>query len=235
MGRLLKFRYIFCFLILMGCGETKPEKSPEGGPEQQPDPSEQVAVSGKTILFFGDSLTAGLGLDPNLAFPAIIQQRLDSLGYAYSVVNAGLSGETTASGRNRLDWVLRQPVEIFVLELGANDGLRGIPLSETRKNLEEMILLVRNKYPGAEIVLTGMQLPPNMGPEYTLEFRKIFPELAQKHQVLLIPFLLDGVGGIPELNQEDGIHPTAEGHQIVAQNVWEVLQPAIGTKQDNRP
>ena len=163
------------------------------------------------------------------------EARLDSLGYAYSVVNAGLSGETTASGRNRLDWVLRQPVEIFVLELGANDGLRGIPLSETRKNLEEMILLVRNKYPGAEIVLTGMQLPPNMGPEYTVEFRKIFPELAQKHKVLLIPFLLDGVGGIPELNQEDGIHPTAEGHQIVAQNVWEVLQPAIEIKKDTRP
>lgn len=235
MGRLLKFRYILILLILIGCGQSKGEKAPDPAGQQPLETDAELPQSEKTILFFGDSLTAGLGLDPNQAFPALIQQRLDSLGYAYQVVNAGLSGETTASGRNRLDWVLRQPVEIFVLELGANDGLRGIPLSETRKNLEEMILLVRNKYPGVTIVLAGMQLPPNMGPEYTLEFRKIFPELADKHQVLLIPFLLNGVGGIPELNQEDGIHPTAEGHQIVAGNVWQVLESAVRSGPDTGP
>ncbi len=235
MGRLLKFRYILFLLILIGCGQSKREKGPDAGAEQQLETDAASPATEKTILFFGDSLTAGLGLDPNQAFPALIQQQLDSLGYGYQVVNAGLSGETTASGRNRLDWVLRQPVEIFVLELGANDGLRGIPLSETRKNLEEMILLVRNKYPGVTIVLAGMQLPPNMGPEYTLEFRKIFPELAEEHQVMLIPFLLDGVGGNPELNQEDGIHPTAEGHQIVARNVWQVLESAVRSDGDTRP
>ena len=228
MGRFLKFRYIF-LLILLGCGDGKIQKNPEqrdSATSQENVPLE--TQKGATILFFGDSLTAGMGLDPNLAFPSLIGQRLDSLGYSFEVINAGLSGETTASGRNRLDWVLRQPVDIFVLELGANDGLRGIPLEETRKNLEAMILRVRDKFPQARIVLAGMQLPPNMGPEYTASFRKIFPSLAEKHQVLLIPFLLDGVGGVPELNQEDGIHPTAEGHQIVAENVWQVLSPVVG-------
>jgi acyl-CoA thioesterase-1 len=236
LNSLLKFSYIFFLLMLIGCGDEKRVKSPEVGDDDQQSeqPAESIQTD-QTILFFGDSLTAGLGLDPNLAFPALIQQRLDSLGYDYQVVNAGLSGETTASGRNRLDWVLRQPVEIFVLELGANDGLRGIPLSETRKNLEEMILLVRNKYPGVKVVLAGMQLPPNMGPEYTVEFRKIFPDLADKHQVFLIPFLLNGVGGIPELNQQDGIHPTAEGHEIVAETVWEILEPAMAAVQDPGP
>ena len=226
MGRFLKFRYIFFILFLLGCGDAKQQKDPQNG-ESTPSEAQTEAPSGKekTILFFGDSLTAGLGLDPNLAFPALIGKRLDSLGYSYQVVNAGLSGETTASGRNRLGWVLRQPVDIFVLELGANDGLRGISLEETRKNLEAMIQTVREKYPEARIVLAGMQLPPNMGPEYTRSFRQIFPELATKYQVGLIPFLLDGVGGIPELNQEDGIHPTAEGHRIVAENVWEVIAP----------
>lgn len=228
MGRFLKFRYIFLLILLIGCGDGKNQKAREN---EASSPSGQAASSegpdGQTILFFGDSLTAGMGLDPNLAFPALIGRRLDSLGYSYEVINAGLSGETTASGRNRLDWVLRQPVDIFVLELGANDGLRGIPLEETRRNLEAMILRVREKFPEVRIVLAGMQLPPNMGPEYTASFRKIFPELAEKHGVLLIPFLLDGVGGIPELNQEDGIHPTAEGHRIVAENVWEILRPAV--------
>ena len=214
--------------------ELRP-RPPHAGRIFQAESTTSEARKGQTILFFGDSLTAGLGLDPNLAFPALIGQRLDSLGYSFEVINAGLSGETTASGRNRLDWVLRQPVDIFVLELGANDGLRGIPLEETRKNLEAMILTVQAKYPDARIVLAGMQLPPNMGPEYTATFRKIFPELAQQHQVLLIPFLLDGVGGVPELNQDDGIHPTAEGHRIVAENVWEILSPALEDQNQTIP
>lgn len=230
---LLKFSYIFCFICLFGCGEDKTSKSPENS-ETDPVAESGQSESAKagTILFFGDSLTAGLGLDPNLAFPGLLQERLDSLGYSFKVINAGLSGETTASGSNRLGWVLRQPVDVFVLELGANDGLRGIPLSETRKNLKAMIEQVRKTYPEVVIVLAGMQLPPNMGPEYTNEFRKIFPELAESENVLLVPFLLKDVGGIPELNQDDGIHPTEAGHKIVADNVWEVLEQAVGSPQE---
>jgi acyl-CoA thioesterase-1 len=226
--RLLKFSYIFCIICVFGCGENPSTRSMENS-ESVPAVETADAPSTKsgTILFFGDSLTAGLGLNPNLAFPGLLERRLDSLGYSYQVVNAGLSGETTASGKNRLGWVLKQPIDIFVLELGANDGLRGIPLSETRKNLQAMITRVREEYPGVVVILAGMQLPPNMGPDYTDEFRKIFPELAQSEDVLLIPFLLQGVGGIPELNQEDGIHPTEAGHQIVADNVWSVLKEAV--------
>jgi acyl-CoA thioesterase-1 len=179
------------------------------------------------IMFFGDSLTAGYGLDTEEAFPAVIQQIVDSLNLNYTIVNAGLSGETTASGRNRLDWVLNQKADVFILELGANDGLRGIPLNETRQNLQAIVDSVREKNPDTVIILAGMQIPPNMGQEYTAEFRKIFPELAAKNETLLIPFLLDNVAGIPELNQEDGIHPTIEGQKIVATNVWEVLKPIL--------
>ena len=231
------------FLLLIGCGDNPRKDSGDSPDEQRPSQAasqneatsaEQTtnaeqATNGDTILFFGDSLTAGLGVEPEQAFPALIQERLDSLGIAMRVVNAGLSGETTAGGANRLDWILRQPVSIFVLELGANDGLRGIPLSETRKNLSAIIERVKAKYPKARIILTGMQLPPNMGPEYTAAFRQIFPELASKYEVALIPFLLQGVGGIPELNQDDGIHPTAAGHQILADNVWEVLKDVLET------
>lgn len=229
--RLLKFSYIFLLICIFGCRETPDSNAQEKSAATPAAASDAAAGADEntsgTILFFGDSLTAGLGLNPNLAFPGLLQQRLDSLGYSYQVINAGLSGETTASGKNRLSWVLNQPIDIFVLELGANDGLRGIPLSETRKNLEGMIQQVRDKYAGVTIVLAGMQLPPNMGPEYTDEFRKMFPELAESEEVLLIPFLLQDVGGIPELNQEDGIHPTAAGHKIVAENVWEVLKEAV--------
>jgi len=143
------------------------------------------------------------------------------------VINAGLSGETTASGRNRLDWVLNQKADIFILELGANDGLRGIPLNETRLNLQAIIDAVKEKNQETVIILAGMQIPPNMGQEYTAEFKKIFPDLADKNKTLMIPFLLDNVAGIPDLNQEDGIHPTVEGQKIVAQNVWEVLEPVL--------
>ena len=143
------------------------------------------------------------------------------------MVNAGLSGETTASGRNRLDWVLNQKADVFILELGANDGLRGIPLNETRLNLQAIVDSVREKNPETKIILAGMQIPPNMGQEYTAEFKKIFPELADKNEAYLIPFLLDNVAGIPELNQEDGIHPTLEGQKIVANNVWDVLEPLL--------
>ena len=185
------------------------------------------AAETKTLVFFGDSLTAGYGLDPDEAYPALIQKKIDDAGLHGRVVNAGLSGETTAGGLRRLDWILRQRVDIFVIELGANDGLRGISPESSRSNLQTMIERVRAKYPQAKIVLAGMQLPTNMGPEHTHQFAAIYPELAKTNQATLIPFLLDQVGGITRLNQADGIHPTAEGHQIVAETVWRILKPLL--------
>ena len=227
MHHLLKFRYFFLFICLISCREGSKTTS-EVTKEQDvtENPVEEV-TSEKIILFFGDSLTAGYGLELEEAFPALVQKRLDSLDFKYTVINSGLSGETTSGGRNRLNWVLKQKVDVFVLELGANDGLRGIPLVETRKNLQSIINLVKEKNKDTQIVLAGMQIPPNMGPEYTTEFRKIFPELATENEIALIPFLLEGVAGIPNLNLEDGIHPNTEGHQIVLENVWAVLETVV--------
>jgi acyl-CoA thioesterase-1 len=187
------------------------------------------AVETKTLLFFGDSLTAGYGLeDPSTqAFPALIQKKIAATGLPWRVVNAGLSGETSAGGLRRVDWILRQRVEVFVLELGGNDGLRGLPPETTRANLQAIIDRVRGKYPAAKIVLAGIAAPPNMGADFTRAFAAIFPELTEKNGVPLIPFLLEGVGGRPELNQPDGIHPNVPGHAIVAETVWTVLQPLL--------
>ena len=183
----------------------------------------------KTLLFFGDILTAGLGLeDPSTqAFPALIQKKIAAAGLPWRVVNAGLSGETSAGGLRRVDWILRQRVEMFVLELGGNDGLRGLAPETTRANLQAIIDRVREKSPATKIVLAGIAAPPNMGADFTRAFAAIFPELAEKNHVVLIPFLLEGVGGRPELNQSDGIHPTAEGHAAVAETVWAVLKPLL--------
>ena len=227
MQHLLKFRYFLLFLCLISCKETPKTATETPATATTPESTEEVTKSNKVILFFGDSLTAGYGIELEEAFPALIQNRLDSLALGYTVINSGLSGETTSGGLNRLSWVLNQKVDVFVLELGANDGLRGIPLEETRNNLQAMIDLVKEKNTNTQIVLAGMQIPPNMGPEYTTEFRKIFPELAEQKQIPLIPFLLEGVAGIPELNLEDGIHPTPEGHQIVQENVWAVLEEVV--------
>ncbi|MDX1590753.1 MAG: arylesterase [Balneolaceae bacterium] len=181
----------------------------------------------ETILFFGDSITAGYGLDEGRAFPALIQQRIDSLGLQYEVINSGLSGETSAGGLRRIDWVLQQHVDIFVLELGGNDGLRGIDPQSTLRNLQGIMDRVKATYPDATIILTGMESPPNMGESYTSEFRSIYGELAEANDVIFLPFILEGVAGDPELNLPDGIHPTAEGHRILADNVWEVLRPEL--------
>ena len=143
------------------------------------------------------------------------------------MINAGVSGETSSGGKTRIDWILREPVDIFILELGANDGLRGTPLSETKKNLQDIIDKVKAKYPDTKLVFAGMEIPPNMGQAYTTEFRNIYTDLAAKNKMTLIPFLLEGVGGEPELNQADGIHPTAEGHLIVAENVWKQLEKLL--------
>jgi acyl-CoA thioesterase-1 len=228
MQTFLKFRYFLVFLLLVACG-NKSGQTIRNSSVTSDQTEEYVDESGnnKVIVFFGDSLTAGYGLDTKESYPAVIQQIVDSLNLKYTVVNAGLSGETTASGRNRLDWVLNQKADVFILELGANDGLRGIPINETRQNLQAIVTSVKEKNPETIIILAGMQIPPNMGQEYTAEFRKIFPELADKNEAYLIPFLLDNVAGIPELNQEDGIHPTVEGQKIVADNVWDVLEPLL--------
>ncbi len=188
-----------------------------------------VTVEGnrKNILFFGTSLTAGYGLDPTEAYPALIQNRMDSLRLNYKVINGGLSGETSAGGKGRIDWLLKQPVDIFVLELGANDGLRGIAVAETMKNLQDIIDRVKIKYPDAKLVMAGMQVPPNMGAKYAVDFKNMFPRLAEKNNMKLIPFLLDNVAGIPRLNQQDGIHPTAKGDKILANNVWVVLKKML--------
>lgn len=180
-----------------------------------------------TILFFGDSITAGNGLDPDWAFPALIDAKADSIGLKVDVINAGVSGETSAGGLRRVGWVLQRKIDLFVLELGGNDGLRGIDPDLTRQNLAGIIDSVRIAWPDAEIVLTGMEAPPNMGEYYTGRFRALFSELAEMKQVHFMPFILEGVAGDPELNQADGIHPTAEGHRIIAENLWQVIYPLL--------
>ena len=187
----------------------------------------QASTDPKVILFFGDSLTAGYGLSTDEAFPALVQKKCSANGTPCKVINAGLSGETSAGGLTRIDWILRQPIDVFVLELGANDGLRGLPLHQTRKNLQAIIDKVKGKYPNVKIVIAGMMVPPNMGPDYTSNFQKIFPELAQKNNATLIPFILEDVAGYENLNLADGIHPNQEGHKVVANNVYKVLSPLL--------
>ncbi len=215
---------LILIVVFCGCGnnakqttDTKKDTVKEASPQMQQQ---------KNILFFGNSLTAGYGLDDpgNDAFPSVIRQTIDSLKLPYKVVNGGLSGETTADGKNRINWLLKQPVDVFVLELGANDGLRGIPVAETEVNLQSIIDQVKAKYPKAKLMMTGMQVPPNMGGTYADDFRKVFPRLAKKNNMTLVPFLLENVAGIRDLNQRDGIHPTAKGAKIVAENVWKVLK-----------
>lgn len=224
-------RSLYCILMVAilwmqtSCGSNSPEAENKNTTTATENPKQAKT---KTIVFFGNSLTAGYGLaSTEEAFPAVIQDKIDSLKLTYSVVNAGVSGETTSGGVSRIDWILQQPLDIFVLELGANDGLRGIPVAQTKQNLQTIIDKVRAKYPAAKLVLAGMQVPPNMGQTYARSFAQIFPELAQENNCALVPFLLEGVGGEAALNQEDGIHPTAEGARILAQNVWDVMQPLL--------
>lgn len=183
----------------------------------------------KTILFFGDSLTAGYGLDDSAteAFPGLIQKKITDAKLPYRVINSGLSGETTAGGLRRIDWILRTPVDIFILELGGNDGLRGLPPAVAAKNLQGIIDKVRAKNPSARIVIAGMTMPTSMGETYVREFSAIFPELAKTNNATLIPFLLEGVGGRPDLNLPDGFHPNVAGHKIVADIVWLTLEPLL--------
>lgn len=214
-------------LIIASCGNGQNKTDKDKTLDSVDDRAPKAKAEMKNILFFGTSLTAGYGLDPTEAYPALIQNRIDSLKLQYKVINGGLSGETSAAGKARIEWLLKQPVDIFVLELGANDGLRGLPVSETTKNLQDIIDQVKSKYPHANMVLAGMQVPPNMGAKYAADFKNMFPALATKNKMLLIPFLLDKVGGIPKLNQADGIHPTAEGDKILAENVWVAIKDLL--------
>jgi acyl-CoA thioesterase-1 len=210
-----------------------------GEPFQQPPQAAHAASpapdSGPpAVLFLGTSLTAGLGLSESEAYPARIQEKMDSAGIPLKVVNAGVSGETSAGGLRRVDWLLHQPVAVLVLELGANDALRGQDLEATRRNLQAIIDRTRAVHPDAAIVIAGMQAPPNLGNRYTTAFRDLFPDLARRNRAALIPFLLEGVAGVPRLNQADGIHPTAEGDSIVAENVWRVLKPVLQDGEGRR-
>ena len=185
------------------------------------------AALGGTILFLGDSLTAGQGVEEGQAFPALIEEKIQAQHLPYEVINAGLSGDTSAGGLRRIDWLLQRPMDVLVLELGANDGLRGLPVAAMKANLQGIIDKVKTKNPQVKIVIAGMEMPPNLGGDYANDFRAVFVDLARTNHAALIPFLLEGVGGHTDLNQRDQIHPTAAGHKIVAENVWRVLAPLL--------
>jgi acyl-CoA thioesterase-1 len=185
------------------------------------------ATSPRVILVLGDSITAGYGLEPDESFPALLQKKIDAQRWKFRVINAGQSGDTSASGLARLDWLLKNRIDVLVLELGANDGLRGLPVENTRKNLQAIIDRTRQKYPEVKVIIAGMKVPPNMGRDYGARFEAIFRDLAKQNRAVLIPFILEGVGGMRELNLPDGVHPTAKGHEIVAQNVWKALEPVL--------
>ena len=229
---ILKFCYFIAAFVLFSCGndvKTKQEEQMAAPTTSETTVAESSAT--KTILCFGDSITASYGLDDSSdGYPSVLQAKIDSLNLDYVVVDSGVSGETTAGGKSRIQWVLNQDIDIFLLELGANDGLRGVPLTETRANLQAIIDVVRAKNPDITIILAGMELPPNMGQDYTTQFRALFADLATTNNLPFIPFILKDVGGIPELNQGDGIHPNIEGHKIVAQNVWKVLEGFLGIR-----
>ena len=223
---------LLCLAVACGREAKTPEQS---GSERQVTnaPVGGAAASAPAtdtrpaILFFGTSLTAGLGLETEQAYPALIQRKLDSARLAFRAVNAGVSGETSAAGLRRIDWILQQPVAVLVLELGANDALRGLELAAAKQNLQEIINHTRARNPDVKLVVAGMQAPPNLGTRYTAEFRQMFVDLARENKAALIPFLLAGVGGIDSLNQRDGIHPNLLGERIVAANVWKVLEPIL--------
>jgi acyl-CoA thioesterase-1 len=181
----------------------------------------------KTIVVVGDSIAAGHGIDPAETFPALLQERIDKKKLAYEVVNAGVSGDTTAGGVRRMTWLLRRRMDVLLVELGGNDGLRGITPKETKANLEKIVGLAREKNPDVQIIVAGMQMPQNMGEEYTREFRAVFAAVAKEKQTKLIPFLLEGVGGKPDLNLPDRIHPNSQGHKVIAATVWVVLEPML--------
>jgi acyl-CoA thioesterase-1 len=214
------------------CSCAKPKKEPALNSEYAPetDPPSKVQDDRPLIVAFGDSLTAGRGVDPAQNYPSKLQAKIDARGYRYRVVNAGVSGETTSQGRDRAAAYQSSPPAIAIVELGANDGLRGLPVEDIRRNLGATVSRFQSM--GAQVVLAGMEVPPNYGPRYADSFRKIFQSVAAEYDAVLIPFFLEGVGGHAHLNQDDGIHPTAEGYDIVVENVWKVLEPLLEKNSD---
>lgn len=217
-----------CFLavITASCSSEQPRRdTPPASPAETAPAAAAAVASIPRIVILGDSLTAGLGLAPEEAYPALLQKRLDAGGLKYEVVNAGVSGDTSAGGLRRVDWVLEGDVKILVVALGGNDALRGLPVEQLRDNL--MTITDRAKARGIKVILAGMEAPPNFGPAYTAAFRQTYRDVARQQGAVLIPFLLDGVAGLPEMNQGDGIHPTAAGAQKVAETVWSALRPIV--------
>jgi|SoiMethySBSTD1v2_1073268.scaffolds.fasta_scaffold91481_2 acyl-CoA thioesterase-1 len=186
-----------------------------------------TSTPSKAVVFLGDSLTAGFGVKPNEAFPALIADKVRAAGLPFEVKNAGVSGDTSAGALRRIDWLLQRPIDTLVVELGGNDGLRGLPVESLKGNLQKLIDKAKAKNPTLKVVIAGMQIPPNLGPEYAADFARVFAELARENNAVLIPFLLQGVGGERELNQSDMIHPTAAGHRIIADLVWRTLEPIL--------
>ena len=222
---------IFCIFLTVAlfsaCSPEQPSSPRQQPAELSPQTAESPQPSTMTILCLGDSLTEGSGLDRSQAFPARLQEKIDALDWDFTVINAGLGGDTTAAALRRLDWFLQRRIDVLILALGGNDGLRGVPLAETRRNLGAIISKTAARYPEVQVVVAGIQIPPNFGTRYVREFRELFPEVAEKHGALLIPFLLEGVGGRPDLNFPDGIHPNGRGQMIVADNVWTVVEPVL--------
>jgi len=233
-----QFHHALLFALLalsaVGCQHAKSDEQVSSKLSANPPVTSSPApavISNKSeelpaIVAFGDSLTAGYGLNPDDSYTVLLQQKLDKGGYRYRVINAGVSGDTSAGGARRIDWALQSgTVKFLILELGGNDGLRGLPVAEMRKNLAHII--GRAQARGATVVLAGMEAPPNLGAEYTREFRQAFRDLAKQYKTAFIPFVLEGVGGHAELNQPDGIHPNAEGEKIFTDNVWRTLEPLL--------
>jgi acyl-CoA thioesterase I len=219
-------------LLMIGCGaaernEAAQDTAPAPPPASPAAGGAAAATATPTILFLGTSLTAGFGLPGEQAYPARVQEKIDSVGLPFRVVNAGVSGETSAGALRRVDWLLRQPFEVLVLETGANDMLRGADLDSTRANIQAIVDRVREERPGVRIVLVGMMAPPNLGRDYATRFRRMYPEVAERNDLALVPFLLEDVGGVAALNLADGIHPNAQGQRILARTVWRVLEPEL--------
>ena len=230
MTRYVRSLIVMFLLAAPACGQPEPPPpSPARGADAvRPGadrPSPVRAASLPRIVFLGDSLTAGYGLPKEQSVPALVQARLEKEGYDYEVVNAGVSGDTSAGGLSRLNWSLEGDVEVLVIELGANDGLRGLPVASLKRNLAEIIMRARER--GIKVVLTGMEAPPNFGPDYTSAFRQVYRDLAREHDVEFMPFYLDGVAGNPTLNIADGIHPNAEGARIIERSLWRTLEPLL--------
>jgi acyl-CoA thioesterase-1 len=212
---------------LVGCDGARRTGAADRAVEREHEDAPAPRDARPTIVFLGTSLTAGLGLDPGQAYPALIQKKLDSAGLDYQVVNAGVSGETSAGARGRIDWLLQQPAAVLVVETGANDGLRGLNVDSLRANIQAILDRARQQRPPPRLVLAGMAALPNFGADYGDRFRRVYPDLARANGATLVPFLLDGVAGEDRLNQADGVHPTVEGHRRIADNVWRVLEPLL--------